>query len=122
MPGPRTLKPDGAVRPRPRLTPRTDESVDVVVRDVIKRRLGLEADALTDNASFRDDLDADSLDVFDLLLAFEEAFNIEIPDAVADSMPRVADAIAYLESQTSPSPSRHTGMLRPEPPARNERS
>ena len=109
MPDAVTLNPDGDVRRTPHVTVRSDGSFDVLVRDIIERRLGLDAFTVTNKASFRDDLGADSLDVFDLLLAFEEAFGIEIPDAAADSMPRIVDAIAYLKSHTSSSPPRHAG-------------
>ena len=64
----------------------------MVVRDLIGQHLCIDAEKVTDAAAFRDDLSADSLDAFDLLLAFEETFGIEIPDNEADSMPRVGDA------------------------------
>ena len=58
------------------------------VRCLIAQHLGVDQDAVTDDARFRDDLRADSLDAFELLLAFEETFDIEIPDNAADPMQR----------------------------------
>ena len=108
MPDPATLNTDGVDGSKQHVTAISDKSLEVLVRDIVERRLGLEAFTLSDTASFRDDLGADSLDVFDLLLAFEEAFDIEIPDIAADSMPRIVDAIAYLRTHAPSTPPRHT--------------
>jgi len=71
------------------------------VRSLIAEHLGIDADTLTDDARFRNDLGADSLDAFELLLAFEETFSIEIPDAEADPMQRVRDAETSPPSGTT---------------------
>ena len=71
------------------------------VRRLIAQHLGIEADRVTDEARFRDDLGADSLDAFELLLAFEETFGIEIPDDAADQMQRVGDAVTYIDAQVA---------------------
>lgn len=70
-------------------------------RILIAQHLGIDADRVTDEALFRDDLGADSLDAFELLMAFKETFGIEVPDDEADPMQRVSDAIAYIESQVA---------------------
>ena len=92
------------------------ESPDVVVRTLIGQHLGIETDRVTDEATFRDDLGADSLDAFELLMAFEETFGIEIPDGDADPMRRVRDAVAYIEAHVV---SGHT--RRPDGRARDSR-
>ena len=71
------------------------------VRSFIAQHLGIDQNTVTDAARFRDDLGADSLDAFELLLAFEETFDIEIPDEDADPMRRVRDAIAYLDARVA---------------------
>ena len=77
-------------------------------RSVIAQHLGIDVDSVTDAALFRDDLGADSLDAFELLMAFEEMFGIEIPDDAADPMQRVSDAIAYIESHAAAGHTRRT--------------
>ena len=59
----------------------------------------LQPDKVTDDASFFDDLGADSLDVVELVMAFEEEFGVEIPEDDADKIKTVKDAIAYIDSQ-----------------------
>ncbi len=71
------------------------------VRSLISEHLGIDAETLTDDALFRNDLGADSLDAFELLLAFEETFGIEIPDDEADAMQRVSDAVTYIETRVA---------------------
>ena len=71
------------------------------VRSVIAQHLGIDPDTVTDEALFRGDLGADSLDAFELLMAFEETFGIEIPDDAADPMQRVSDAVAFIETQVA---------------------
>lgn len=77
------------------------ESLDVVVRHLIGEHLGIDANSVTSNAAFRDDLGADSLDFFDLVLAFEDTFRIEISDDDADLMRCVSDAVAYIEAHVA---------------------
>ena len=60
--------------------------------------LGVEADKVTEAASFIDDLGADSLDIVELVMAFEEEFNVEIPDDAAEKIATVKDAIDFINS------------------------
>jgi acyl carrier protein len=68
------------------------------VKQIIVDQLGVSAEQVTPEASFIDDLGADSLDTVELVMALEEEFDIEIPDEDAEKMTTVADAIKYLES------------------------
>ena len=67
------------------------------VKKIVVEHLGVEADKVTDNASFIDDLGADSLDTVELVMAFEEEFGIEIPDDAAESIVTVGDAVKYID-------------------------
>jgi acyl carrier protein len=67
------------------------------VRQIIKEQLGVEEDEITPTASFVDDLGADSLDTVELVMALEEAFDIEIPDNDAEKMRTVQDVIDYIQ-------------------------
>jgi len=67
------------------------------VKNIIVEQLGVDAEQVTDNAKFIDDLGADSLDTVELVMAFEEEFNIEIPDEDAEKIASVKDAIDYIE-------------------------
>ena len=69
------------------------------VKEIIANELGVELDKVTDEASFVEDLGADSLDTVELVMAFEEEFGIEIPDEDAEKMQSVGDAIRYLSSK-----------------------
>jgi len=69
------------------------------VKEIIAEQLGVDMGEVTMEASFIDDLGADSLDTVELVMAFEEAFDIEIPDEDADKMQSVGSAIEYLESK-----------------------
>ena len=69
------------------------------VKEIIVRELGVERDKLTDNASFIDDLGADSLDIVELVMEFEKEFNIDIPDEEAEKLRTVGDAVAYLNTK-----------------------
>jgi len=66
------------------------------VREIIVEQLGVDADQVTADASFVDDLGADSLDTVELVMALEEEFDIEIPDEDAEKIGTVKDAIQYL--------------------------
>lgn len=66
------------------------------VKKVVIDHLGIEGDKVTDNASFIDDLGADSLDTVELVMAFEEEFNVEIPDDAAEKILTVKDAIDFI--------------------------
>lgn len=67
------------------------------VKDIIVEELGVERDKLTNDASFMEDLGADSLDTVELVMAFEEEFGCEIPDDAAEKITTVKDAIAFIE-------------------------
>ena len=69
------------------------------VKKIVVEHLGVEADKVTENASFIDDLGADSLDTVELVMAFEEAFSVEIPEDAAEKIGTVKDAIDYIEKQ-----------------------
>ena len=76
-------------------------SVEDKVKSIIVEQLGVDANEVTPEASFVDDLGADSLDTVELVMAFEEAFNIEIPDEAAEKIQKVKDAVAYIEKSTA---------------------
>jgi acyl carrier protein len=67
------------------------------VKEIILEQLGVEEDEVTPGASFIDDLGADSLDTVELVMAFEEEFDIEIPDEEAEKIVTVQDAIKYIK-------------------------
>jgi len=73
--------------------------VDSKVKEIIINELGVEADKVTSEASFVEDLGADSLDTVELVMAFEEEFGIEIPDEDAEGLQTVGDAIKYLKEK-----------------------
>jgi acyl carrier protein len=66
------------------------------VKKIVVEHLGVEADKVTEAASFIDDLGADSLDTVELVMAFEEEFGVEIPDDAAEKILTVADAITFI--------------------------
>lgn len=68
------------------------------VKEIIVEQLGVEADQVTQDASFVDDLGADSLDTVELVMALEEEFDIEIPDEDAEKIATVRDVITYLKA------------------------
>lgn len=70
------------------------------VIDIVIEHLGVDAEKVTENATFIDDLGADSLDTVELVMAFEEAFGVEIPDDAAEKIQSVNDAIAYIEANS----------------------
>jgi len=72
-------------------------SVAEKVKSIIVEQLGVEADEVTPEASFTEDLGADSLDIVELVMAFEEEFGIEIPDEDAEKISRVNEAVSYIE-------------------------
>ena len=72
------------------------------VKKIVVEHLNVDADKVTDNASFIEDLGADSLDTVELVMAFEEEFGIEIPDDAAESIVTVGDAVKFIDkSQAS---------------------
>jgi len=70
------------------------------VKSIIVEQLGVEADEVTSDASFIEDLGADSLDIVELVMAFEEEFGIEIPDEDAEKIAKVNDAVSYIEQHS----------------------
>ena len=68
------------------------------VKEIIIEELGVDAEKVTNDASFVDDLGADSLDTVELVMAFEEEFDLEIPDEDAEKMRTVADVINYVSA------------------------
>ena len=76
------------------------ESIEARVREIIINELGVELEKVTDDASFVEDLGADSLDTVELVMAFEEEFGLDIPDEEAEKMRTVGDAIRYLNKQS----------------------
>ncbi|MDH4399792.1 acyl carrier protein [Sphingorhabdus sp.] len=68
------------------------------VKKIVIEHLGVEADKVKEAASFIDDLGADSLDIVELVMAFEEEFNVEIPDDAAEKIATVKDAIDFINS------------------------
>jgi acyl carrier protein len=75
-------------------------SVEAKVKEIIAKQLGVDMEKVTPEASFIEDLGADSLDTVELVMAFEEAFNIEIPDEDAEKILKVQDAIKYIEEKS----------------------
>jgi acyl carrier protein len=74
-------------------------AINARVKEIIANELGVEIEKVTDEASFVDDLGADSLDTVELVMAFEEEFEVEIPDEDAERMQTVGEAIKYLEGK-----------------------
>ena len=72
------------------------DSIEGRVKDIIVTELGVEEDQVTSEASFMEDLGADSLDTVELVMAFEEEFGIDIPDSDAEQMRTVGDAVGYI--------------------------
>ncbi len=68
------------------------------VKKIVVEHLGVEGDKVTEEASFIDDLGADSLDIVELVMAFEEEFGVEIPDDAAEKITTVKDAIDYIDN------------------------
>lgn len=69
------------------------------VRDIVVEQLGVEPDEVAIDSTFIDDLGADSLDIVELIMAFEEEFNTEIPDDVAEKIRTVRDAVELLDKE-----------------------
>jgi len=75
-----------------------DQSTFERVRDIVAEQLGIEADEITADSSFTDDLGADSLDLVELIMAFEEEFGGEITDEQSKAMVTVGDVVAHLDA------------------------
>jgi acyl carrier protein len=74
--------------------------IEARVKKIVSEHLDKEVDDLAENASFIDDLGADSLDQVELVMAFEEEFDIEIPDDAAEKIVTVKDAVSYITENT----------------------
>jgi len=74
-------------------------NVEEKVKDIIVEELGVEREKLTAEASFMEDLGADSLDTVELVMAFEKEFDIDIPDEEAEKLRTVGDALKYLHEK-----------------------
>jgi len=70
--------------------------IEAKVKEIIMNKLGVEASQVTKEASFTNDLGADSLDTVELVMEFEKAFNLQIPDEDAEKISTVGDAVTYL--------------------------
>jgi len=77
----------------------SDKSIEARVKDIIVDQLGVNADQVTQEAKFVEDLGADSLDTVELVMAFEEEFDIEVPDEEAEKLQSVGDVVTYITSQ-----------------------
>ena len=70
------------------------------VKEIVVEQLGVDPDEVTNDASFVDDLGADSLDLVELVMALEEEFDLEIPDEDAEKITNVGDAVKYIKDKT----------------------
>ena len=77
----------------------SDKSIESRVKDIIVDQLGVNADQVTQEAKFVEDLGADSLDTVELVMAFEEEFDIEVPDEEAEKLQSVGDVVTYITNQ-----------------------
>ncbi|OYV04800.1 MAG: acyl carrier protein [Verrucomicrobiales bacterium VVV1] len=77
----------------------SDKSIEDRVKDIIVDQLGVSADQVTLAAKFIEDLGADSLDTVELVMAFEEEFDIEVPDEEAEKLQSVGDVVTYVTAQ-----------------------
>ena len=75
------------------------DNTEAKVKEIIINELGVESEKVTMDASFVEDLGADSLDTVELVMAFEEEFGIEIPDEDAEQLQKVGDAVKYLQEK-----------------------
>tara|TARA_Y200000002_G_C22409817_1_gene549303 strand:+ start:485 stop:721 length:237 start_codon:yes stop_codon:yes gene_type:complete len=73
------------------------ENLENKIKEIIIDKLGIEESEITENASFTNDLGADSLDTVELIMEFEKEFNVSIPDEDAEKIGTVGDAISYLK-------------------------
>ena len=71
------------------------------VKKIVVEHLGVEPEKVVESANFIDDLGADSLDTVELVMAFEEEFNVEIPDDAAETIQTVGDAVKFLEKNSA---------------------
>ncbi|MFZ5807355.1 MAG: acyl carrier protein [Verrucomicrobiota bacterium] len=79
----------------------SEKSIDQKVKDIIVEQLSVNPEQVTPEAKFIEDLGADSLDVVELVMAFEEEFGVEVPDEDAEKLITVGDVIKYIEDKES---------------------
>jgi len=79
-----------------------DKSIEEKVKDIIVEQLGVNPEQVTPQASFIEDLGADSLDIVELVMAFEEEFSVEVPDEDAEKLQTVGDVINYIKERAKP--------------------
>jgi acyl carrier protein len=84
-----------------RTTFMAEKSIEEKVKDIIVEQLGVNPEQVTPQASFIEDLGADSLDIVELVMAFEEEFGVEVPDEDAEKLQTVGDVIKYIEEKSS---------------------
>jgi acyl carrier protein len=77
----------------------SEKSVEQKVKEIIVEQLSVNAEQVTPEAKFIEDLGADSLDVVELVMAFEEEFGVEVPDEEAEKLLTVSDVIKYIEEK-----------------------
>jgi acyl carrier protein len=78
-----------------------EKSIEEKVKDIIVEQLGVNPEQDTPQAKFIEDLGADSLDTVELVMAFEEEFNVEVPDEEAEKLQTVGDVVKYIEDKGS---------------------
>lgn len=71
--------------------------IEVKVKEIVAKQLGVDLQKIELNSAFIQDLGADSLDQVEMVMAFEEAFNVEIPDEAAEKIVKISDAVEYIE-------------------------
>jgi len=76
-----------------------DKTIEEKVKDIIVEQLGVNPEQVTPQASFIEDLGADSLDIVELVMAFEEEFSVEVPDEDAEKLQTVGDVINYIKER-----------------------
>ena len=78
-----------------------EKSIEEKVKDIIVEQLGVNPEQVTSQASFIEDLGADSLDIVELVMALEEEFGVEVPDEDAEKLQTVGDVIKYIEDKSA---------------------
>lgn len=79
----------------------TEQELQTKVKAIIVDQLGVEEDKVKDDSTFIDDLGADSLDIVELIMAFEEEFDLDIPDEDAEKITAVKDVVSYIKGHMS---------------------
>jgi acyl carrier protein len=79
----------------------SEKTIEEKVREIIVEQLGVNPEQVTPAASFANDLRADSLDIVELIMAFEDEFGVDVPDEEAEKLLTVSDVIKYIEDKTA---------------------